>query len=226
LKGLIKAKSSNPKENMKQKPSQTGQKDYMIRPKSWIGTDKLAENLEEFMKAEILVGEIKEVWNHPESEKLYCEKVSIGPQESNVRNIASGLRNLISIEGMAGKVLVFANLKPRKLIGFPSEGMILCASQKQPEGSTTSSIVEICRPDPNAQPGERVYLELPDFPADEFETVLSNKPHLASPSNSAAEMILNSLRTDEQGRVTYKGKLLRTKSGYLSTHTLVNCPVS
>ena len=178
------------------------------------------------MKAEILVGEILEVWNHPESEKLYCEKVKVGPSELYVRTIASGLRQHVPVDGMKGKVLVFANLKPRKLAGFQSEGMILCASQKDKEGSGVATVIEISRPDPQAVPGERVYLDLPDVPADELETVLGSKLHLPSPSNSVVENILKNLATDGNGRITYRGTLLRTKSGYLTSHKLLNSPVS
>lgn len=46
-------------------------------------------DLEEFMKLDIRVGQLKEVWIHPESDKLYCEKIDCG--ESEIREIASGL---------------------------------------------------------------------------------------------------------------------------------------
>lgn len=197
-----------------------------IKPKSSVFSKDSAENFEDFAKAEILVGEIVEVWNHPESDKLYCEKIRIGPGEKDVRMIASGLRKNIPVEGMKGKVLVFANLKPRKLAGFQSEGMILCAANKSTDPAAPPTKIEIGRPAAQAQPGERVYLDLPDLPTDEIETVLAGRPHLASPSNSTVENILKSLATDSQGHITFKGKPLRTKSGYLASSTLLNCPVS
>lgn len=200
--------------------------DLGVKPKSSLFAKDSIENLEDFVKAEILVGEIVEVWNHPESDKLYCEKIRIGPGEKDIRTIASGLRKNISVEGMKGKVLVFANLKPRKLAGFQSEGMILCASQKSADPTSPPAAIEIGRPALAAQPGERVYLDLPDLPTEEIETVLAGRPHLASPSNSVVENIIKNLATDSQGRITFKGKLLRTKSGYLSSSTLLNCPVS
>ena len=200
--------------------------DVGIKPKSSVFSRDAADNFEDFAKAEILVGEIVEVWNHPESDKLYCEKVRIGPGEKDVRTIASGLRKNIPVEGMKGKVLVFANLKPRKLAGFQSEGMILCAATKSTDPAAPPALIEIGRPAPEAQPGERVYLDLPDLPTDEIETVLAGRPHLVSPSNSTVENILKNLETDTQGRITFKGKLLRTKSGYLASSKLLNCPVS
>jgi aminoacyl tRNA synthase complex-interacting multifunctional protein 1 len=78
-------------------------------------------------KCEFKVGTITKVWNHPEADKLYCEEVDCG--EGEVRQIASGLRDFMTLEQMQGaRVLVFANLKPRPLKGFTSNGMVLCAS--------------------------------------------------------------------------------------------------
>lgn len=62
---------------------------------------------------------------HPDSENLYCEKINIGKE---VREIASGLQKYVPHENMKGKVLVMANLKPRPLAGFNSNGMVVCAS--------------------------------------------------------------------------------------------------
>lgn len=56
---------------------------------------------------------------------MYCEKINIGKE---VREIASGLQKFVAHENMKGKVLVMANLKPRPLAGFNSNGMVVCAS--------------------------------------------------------------------------------------------------
>jgi tRNA-binding EMAP/Myf-like protein len=47
-----------------------------------------------------------------------------------LREIASGLQEYIPIEQMKGKVIVFANLKPRSLGGFNSNGMVICSSNQ------------------------------------------------------------------------------------------------
>lgn len=66
------------------------------------------------------------VWNHESSDKLYCEQIDIGNGE--IRNIGSGLRQFVPIEKMQDAlVVVICNLKERKLGGFPSHGMVLCA---------------------------------------------------------------------------------------------------
>ena len=56
-------------------------------------------------------------------------------------------------EMLADKIIVFANMKPKKLAGIPSEGMVLCAS------NADHTIVELMRPPNNSVVGERVTLE-------------------------------------------------------------------
>ena len=73
------------------------------------------------------VGKIKECKKHPESEKLYIEQIDCG--EGRLRTIGSGLQAHCTMEEMLeGEIIVFANLKPKKLGGVPSEGMVLCAN--------------------------------------------------------------------------------------------------
>ena len=69
------------------------------------------------------------MWSHEESEKLFCEEIDVG--EGEPRLIASGLRPYMNAEDLDGRlVLVLCNLKERKLAGFPSHGMVLCASNE------------------------------------------------------------------------------------------------
>lgn len=76
----------------------------------------------------IVVGTILKAWPHPDSDKLWCEEIDCG--EEQPRQIASGLRQFYpDVSALVNrKVLVLANLKARKLAGFPSNGMVLCAS--------------------------------------------------------------------------------------------------
>ena len=65
----------------------------------------------------------------PKSKKLLCSQVKIGSQ---VRQILSGIKAYYSPEEMVGKkVMVVTNLKPAKLAGMVSEGMILCAEDAE-----------------------------------------------------------------------------------------------
>ena len=71
------------------------------------------------------VGEIIACEAVPKSRKLLCSQVRIGDQ---VRQIVSGIKAYYTPEEMVGKkVMVLVNLKPAKLAGVLSEGMLLCA---------------------------------------------------------------------------------------------------
>ena len=80
---------------------------------------------EDFAKLQFQVGEILACEAVPKSKKLLCSQVKIGSQ---VRQIVSGIKAHYTPEEMVGKkVMVVVNLKPAKLAGVLSEGMLLCA---------------------------------------------------------------------------------------------------
>ena len=80
---------------------------------------------DDFEKLQFQVGEIIACEEVKKSRKLLCSQVKIGSQ---VRQIVSGIKAHYSAEEMVGKkVMVVTNLKPSKLAGILSEGMILCA---------------------------------------------------------------------------------------------------
>ena len=82
-------------------------------------------SIEEFDKLQIQVGEIVACEEVKKSRKLLCSQVKIG---TKTRQILSGIKQWYKPEEMVGKkVLVITNLKPAKLAGMVSEGMILCA---------------------------------------------------------------------------------------------------
>lgn len=104
---------------------------------------------------DIRVGKIVEVWKHPESDKLYCEKIDIGNGE--IREIASGLQKFVPIEVMQdAMVIVIVNLKAKKLGGFPSHGMVLCAEIRN-EG--VASAVELLSPPEGSVAGDPITFE-------------------------------------------------------------------
>ena len=78
----------------------------------------------DFLKMDLRVGRLLEVTEHPESDKLYVEKIDMGEEEP--RQILSGLKLFIPMEQMTGLVVVLANLKARKLAGMESNGMVIC----------------------------------------------------------------------------------------------------
>lgn len=95
-----------------------------------IDVEKKPEiSIDDFMKVQLRVGEILKCEEVPKSKKLLCSQVKIG---SEVKQIVSGIKQHYSAEEMVGKkVVVVANLKPAKLAGVLSEGMLLCAEDAE-----------------------------------------------------------------------------------------------
>ena len=84
---------------------------------------------DDFMKMQFQVGEIIECRAVEKSKKLLCSQVKIGSQ---VKQIVSGIKQYYKAEEMVGKkVMVLVNLKPAKLAGVLSEGMLLCAEDAE-----------------------------------------------------------------------------------------------
>ena len=84
---------------------------------------------DDFMKMQFQVGEIISCEAVPKSKKLLCSQVKSGRQ---VKQIVSGIRKYYTPEEMVGKkVMVLVNLKPAKLAGVLSEGMLLCAEDAE-----------------------------------------------------------------------------------------------
>lgn len=87
--------------------------------------NKAEITFDDFMKMQFQVGEIIACEEVAKSRKLLCSQVRIG---STVKQIVSGIKSDYSAEEMVGKkVMVLVNLKPAKLAGVLSEGMLLCA---------------------------------------------------------------------------------------------------
>lgn len=84
---------------------------------------------DDFAKLQFQIGEIIACEEVKGSKKLLCSQVKIGSQ---VRQIVSGIKLHYSAEEMVGKkVMVVVNLKPAKLAGVLSEGMLLCAEDAE-----------------------------------------------------------------------------------------------
>jgi methionyl-tRNA synthetase len=95
-----------------------------LEPKAEIEYD-------DFMKMQFQVGEIIACEAVAKSKKLLCSQVRIGSQ---IKQIVSGIRKYYTPEEMVGKkVMVLVNLKPAKLAGVLSEGMLLCAEDENGE---------------------------------------------------------------------------------------------
>ena len=107
-----------------QKKAAAGEPVIDIEPKDEITFD-------DFTKMQFQVGEIIACEEVKKSKKLLCSQVRIGSQ---VKQIVSGIKAHYTPEEMVGKkVMVLVNLKPAKLAGVLSEGMLLCAEDENGE---------------------------------------------------------------------------------------------
>jgi tRNA-binding EMAP/Myf-like protein len=108
---------------------------------------------------------------------------------------------------MKGKVIVMANLKPRPLGGFVSNGMVVCSSDKD---NTTFELLV-----PDGPLGERLYLEGMEelFPAGNAVLPVIKK-------SKTLEKVLEHFKTDGEGYVNWKGYKVRTRAGYIKSNLL------
>lgn len=85
--------------------------------------------IDDFSKVELKVGTIIECEKHPKADRLLVEKIDMGEE---IRQVVSGIADTYKPEELIGKqVIVVTNLKPVKLRGVDSNGMILCASSEK-----------------------------------------------------------------------------------------------
>lgn len=95
-------------------------------------------SIDDFAKMEMVVGEVLESKKHEKADKLLVSKVDIGGE---VRQIVSGIAKHVDPKEFVGKkVVVLANLKPVKIRGVESQGMIICAENEGKIEVVTSSL--------------------------------------------------------------------------------------
>ena len=152
-----------------------------------------------FTKIEIRIGKITKVWEHPDSEKLFCEEIDIG--EAKVRSVASGLRPYYKLEDLQDRMVVLvSNLKAAKLGGFKSEGMVLC--------SKSGDKCEFLDPPAGAVIGERLMIDgLTGEPA---------KPNQVK-KKKLWEAVAADLKTNSNRVACWQDKPLKCKNGGVCT---------
>lgn len=154
------------------------------------------------------VGKIVDVSVHPDAESLYVSKIDLG--EEQPRTIVSGLVKYIPIEEMKGRqVVVLCNLKPAKLRGIESNGMVLCCKIEEEEK------LETLAPPADAAPGERILIE-------NYE---DGKPdEVLNPKKKVWEKLSVDLKTNADCVAQWQGNNLLTKSGgKVTTKAIPNC---
>ncbi len=83
----------------------------------------------DFQRVQLRIGTVLEARAHPKADRLYLLRVDVG--ENEPRQIVAGLAEFWKLEELVGRqVVVVANLKPRKLRGEKSEGMVLAVKDK------------------------------------------------------------------------------------------------
>jgi methionyl-tRNA synthetase len=102
--------------------------------------------IDEFRKIELKVGQIKEVSDHPNADKLYVVTVDVG---GRTKQLVAGIKLGYTKEELVGKfIVVVDNLAPAVLRGVESQGMLLAASN---EGS-----IAVLSPDKPMKPGSKI----------------------------------------------------------------------
>ena len=106
-------------------------------------------NFDEWMDLDLRVAEVKQVEDIEDADKLY--KINLDVGELGGRTVCAGLKPYYSKEDLKGKkVIYFSNLKPRKLKGIESQGMLLAAS-KENHGK-----VVLITPEKDIESGSRI----------------------------------------------------------------------
>ncbi|KAL6945468.1 hypothetical protein ACO0QE_002924 [Hanseniaspora vineae] len=114
-------------------------------------TTKLAEQDLPFGLLSLKIGKIVDIQHHENADSMYVEQIDTGKvtaeNVSEPIQVCSGLKNFIPINALQDSlVVVVENLKPSKLRGIKSYGMLLCGSD------TSNAIVQTCKPDLYSNP--------------------------------------------------------------------------
>lgn len=158
-------------------------------------------------RIDLRIGKIVEIQKHPDADSLYVEKIDLG--EAAPRTIVSGLVKHVPIDLMLNRiVVVMCNLKPAKMRGVTSEGMVMCAS--------TTDKVEVLTPPPSSAPGDLVHCEGFD-----------RKPDAQlNPKKKIFETVAPDLKTNDALIACYKGAPLHVPGkGPIKAATLKNVNV-
>ena len=135
-------------EAMKAEEAKAAGEEENAQEESVVDVEKKPEiTYDDFAKLQFQIGQIVKCEEVPKSKKLLCSQVKIG---SETRQIVSGIKAWYKPDQMVGKkVMVVTNLKPAKLAGMLSEGMILCAEDD--EGNLALMV-----PEKDIKPGSEV----------------------------------------------------------------------
>merc|ERR1719516_836151 len=155
------------------------------------------------------IGRIVEVSRHPDAEKLYVEKIDLG--EPSPRTIVSGLVDFVPEDKMLNRlVVVLCNLKPAKMRGIESCGMVLCSSRAEPKEVEPLNVPE------GSAPGDRVVVDgekegMPD--------------EVLNPKKKVWEKLSEDLKVSSEGFAQWQGNNLVTPKGKITCCNVKGAPI-
>eukprot|EP00606_Chrysophyceae_sp_TOSAG23-5_P000759 GSChrysophyteH2.ASY1.ANO1.1335.1 assembled CDS len=161
------------------------------------------------LRVDMRVGRILTAEKHPDADSLFVETIDIG-DENGPRTVISGLAGHVSLESLPGRlVVVLCNLKPVKMRGILSEGMILAASDEE------NKFVELLNPPSDASAGDIVQIE--GYGEPQPDEQLKSKS-----AQKVWERVASQLQTATDATCTamYQGKPLVTSTGTCSVASL------
>ena len=180
--------------------------------KRWL--TPLIHTMASIEKFDIRVGLVKAVSKHPNADSLYVESIDLA-EPTGPRQVLSGLVKHLPEEALLNqRVLVCCNLKPAKMRGMDSFGMLLCGVQRVADAGTGTEgeeIVRLVKPPAESEIGKRVSIE--GFPFD-----ASTAPSAIDGRKADAELFKEvfgsgAFKTDAQGVACFKGIPLMTAAG-------------
>jgi len=160
-------------------------------------------------RLDIRIGKVVEVSRHPDAEKLYVEKIDLG--EPSPRTIVSGLVDFVPEEKMLNRmVVVLCNLKPAKMRGVESKGMVLCSSREEPKEVEPLAVPE------GSAVGDRVTVE------GEKE---GQHDEVLNPKKKVWEKLSVDLKTNSDGFAQWQGNNLITEKGKITCASVKDAPI-
>lgn len=173
-------------------------------PKGKKAAAAAADEQSDISRCDIRVGKILSIEAHPDAETLFVEKIDLG-ESTGPRTIVSGLRKFYKPEDLNGRmVVVLTNLKPAKVRGIESAGMVLAAS------NADHTQVEVLDPPAGVAPGDRIT----------FEGETAPPEAQLNPKKGVFERVAAELKTNDQCVATYKGSAFTTPKGIVKVATL------
>merc|ERR1712130_868630 len=160
-------------------------------------------------RLDMRIGKIIEVSRHPDAEKLYVEKIDLG--EPSPRTVVSGLVDFVPEEKMLNRlVVVLCNLKPAKMRGVESCGMVLCSSRAEPKEVEPLNVPE------GSSVGDRVTVE------GEKE---GQPDEVLNPKKKVWEKLSVDLKTNDDGFAQWQGSNLVTGKGPITCASVKGAPI-